>query len=120
MKNRLGSKKIWVVVAVFALLVGAYAYLRFTSYKQRRDIAAVREYVNRVQPQLAADSRFKNVRLLGYSCDDSVKHPYIPVTGTVASQPDWEALESFIRDSKPPVFLSVRTVGIGQNNEPAR
>ncbi len=64
-------------------------------------MAAVREYVNRVQPQLAADPRFKDVRLLGYSCD-YITHPYIPVDGTVPSQQDWEALEQFIRTSRPP------------------
>ena len=82
---------------------------------QRRDKAAVREYMSRVQPQLEADPRFRDVHLFGYSCD-YVRHPYIPVMGRVPSQKAWDALDSFIRESKPPVFISVRTVWIGTND----
>jgi hypothetical protein len=80
--------------------------------KQRRDKAAVREYITRVQPILAADSRFKNVRLMGYSCDN-VLYPYMPIFGTVPSKEDWDALNYLIQTSKPPVSTwmgSVRVV----------
>ncbi len=82
-------------------------------------MAAVREYMSRIQPQLAADARFREVQLLGYSAS-YIRHPYIPVLGQVASQQDWEALERFIRESKPPVAISVRTVLVGTNHEPAQ
>jgi hypothetical protein len=103
-----------LVVLVFGGLTWYFASL---AAMQKRDKAAVQEYMSRVQPQLLANPRFRDVQLLGYSCD-YIRYPYIPVVGHVASQKDWDALDSFIRDSKPPVFISVRTVGIDTNQEP--
>src|SRR5690242_14887344 len=111
-----GSKRWWILVSVFAVIVALMAWGSYWSIRQHRDMTAVREYIGRVQPQLLADHRFKDVQLLGYSCD-YIRYPYIPVMGRVASQKDWDALDSFIRDSKPPVFISVENVGIGTNQE---
>ena len=82
-------------------------------------MAAVREYMSRVQPQLAADPRFQEVQLLGYSAS-YIRQPYIPVLGSVASQQDWDALDRFVRESKPPVFISVRTVSVETNQDPEK
>jgi extradiol dioxygenase family protein len=112
-----GSKRFWIVVSVFGVIVAILGWFTFLAIKQRRDMAAVREYVSRVQPQLDADPRFKDVRLLGYSCD-YIMHPYMPVLGTVPTQRDWEALGSFIRDSKPPFHVTLNIVYIGSNQEP--
>jgi len=114
-----GSKRWWIIVSVFAVILAVLGWFTFLVIKQHRDVAAVREYVSRVQSQLLADPRFKDVRLLGYSCD-YVTHPYIPVAGTVPTQQDWDALQGFIRNSKSPVFISVRSVYIGSNQEPAK
>ena len=107
------------IVLVVLVFGGLTWYFTSLAAMQQRDKAAVREYMGRVQPQLVADPRFSDVHLLGYSCD-YIRRPYIPVTGSVASQKDWDALDSFIRESKPPVFISVRTVWIGSNQEPAK
>ncbi len=80
-----GSKRFWIVVSVFGVIVAILGWFSFLAIKQRRDMAAVREYVSRVQPQLDADPRFKDVRLLGYGCD-YIMHPYMPVLGTVPTQ----------------------------------
>jgi hypothetical protein len=111
-----GSKRWWIFVSVFALIVGLLGWGAYWSIRQQRDKAAVRDYITRVQPQLLADQRFKDVQLLGYSCD-YIRYPYIPTWGRVRSQKDWDALDSFIRESKPPVFISVRMVGIDTNQE---
>jgi hypothetical protein len=115
-KRPIGSKGFLITIGVLGLFIVAFA---FPGIKQRRDMATVREFINRVQPQLVADPRFKGVQLLGYSCD-YIMHPYIPVDGTVASRQDWQALESFIRASKPPVFISVRTVRVASSEETAQ
>jgi hypothetical protein len=96
--------------------VAPIAWGAYWSIRQQRDKAAVGDYIARVQPQLLADHRFNDVHLLGYGCD-YIRYPYIPVIGHVVSQKDWDALDSFICESKPPVFISVRTVVIGTNQE---
>jgi len=116
MKRRFGSTGFWIAITLLGIISAMCGWQALLSLKQRHDMTAVREYVGRVQPQLAADSRFKDVRLLGYSCD-YVTHPYIPVDGSVASQQDWQALDDFIRASKPPVFISVRTVFVAPSGE---
>jgi hypothetical protein len=114
-KTSKGFRITLIAIASVVLAFGGLTwYFVSLAAMQKRDKAAVGEYMSRVQPQLAADTRFQDVRLLGYSCDD-VRHPYIPVMGRVASQEDWDALASFIRESKSPVFISVHTVWIGTN-----
>ena len=83
--------------------------------KQRRDKAAVRDYIARVQTILAADSRFKEVRLMGYSCDN-VMYPYMPIFGTVSSQRDWDDLNRIIQTSKPPVSIWVPSVRVAPDH----
>ncbi len=79
--------------------------------KQRRDKEAVRTYIAKMQPVLSADPRFKDVRLMGYSCD-SVFSPYMPIFGTVPSQADWDTLNHLIRTSRPPVDANVLVVQV--------
>ena len=111
-----GSKRWWIFVSVFALIVALMGWGAYWSIRQRRDMAAVRDFISRVQPQLLADPRFKDVKLDGYSCD-YIRYPYIPTHGWVSSQQDWDALDRFIRESKPPVFISVGNVAIDTNRE---
>jgi hypothetical protein len=122
-KERTASRGVKLVLAAIALIVvvlGGFSWF-FSSLaaRQHRDMAAVKDYVARVQPQLAADPRFQEVQLLGYSAS-YIRHPYIPVLGRVSSQQDWDALDRFIRESKPPVFISVRTVFVETNREPEK
>jgi hypothetical protein len=112
MKSRVGSKGFWVAIVVLLLFMLYWGAMSLLGLKQRRDKVAVRDYIARVQPVLAADPRFKEVRLLGYSCDDNVMYPYIPVSGTVPSQTDWEALNHLIQTSKPPVSISLFVVRV--------
>ncbi len=109
MNSRVGCRGFRIAIAALLLLVLYWGVMSLLGLKQRRDKAAVREYINRVQPMLAADPRFKEVRLVGYSCDN-VMYPYIPVFGTVPSQEDWEALGNLIRTSKPPASISLGLV----------
>jgi hypothetical protein len=128
MSVQLSSKAFRVVFATIACVVLTYSafswYCSKCLARFQRDSAAVQEYVDQVQPQLAADSRFREVTLLGCRASTILYsyHPYMPVMGRVASKKDWEALDMFIRESKPPVFTSVRTVWIeadedANNNE---
>ncbi|HEY3853520.1 MAG TPA: hypothetical protein VGO67_03905 [Verrucomicrobiae bacterium] len=116
MKTRVGSKAFWIAAALFAVFAAFWGSMELIGFKQRRDKAAVRAYIDRVQPLLLADTRFKYVRLLGYSCD-SVWSPYMPISGTVPSQADWDALQYLIQTSRPPVFASVAVVVVDSNNK---
>ncbi len=115
MTSYMSVKGLKIALPIVLLLIAGVASLSFLLFKQHRDMAAVGSYINRLQPALAADPRFKEVRLLGYSCDYLV-HPYIPVTGRVATPQDYKALETYIHASKPPIFLSVKTIEIGTNH----
>jgi hypothetical protein len=111
MKSRVGSRGFWSAITVILLFLLFWGAVSLLGLKQRRDKEAVREYITRVRPILAADSRFKDVRLMGYSCD-SVWSPYIPIDGTVPSQNDWNALNNIIQTSKPPVSIWVPSVRV--------
>ena len=74
MKSRIGSKGFRIALAALGLLLLFYGTLCLLGMKQNRDKAAVREYINRVQPMLEVDPRFKDVRLAGYSCDFVLSH----------------------------------------------
>ncbi len=119
MMSRIGSKGFWIAITILLLIVLSWGAMSLLGLKQRRDMAAVREYIIRVQPILAADSRFKDVRLLGYSCDN-VMHPYMPILGTVQSQKDWEALNCIIQTSKPPVSIWVASVFVVPDQAPPK
>jgi hypothetical protein len=77
-----GSKRWWIIVSVFVAIVVALVWADSLGRRQRRDKAAVQEYMSRIQPQLLADPRFKKVEILGYSCD-SIRYPYMPIFGSV-------------------------------------
>src|SRR6186713_1788220 len=109
MKDWFRSHKCWTTLALLGLLVALCGPLSLSNLKQRRDMTAVQQYIQRLQPQIASDSRFQEVRLLGYNGDDPTK-PYIATTGTVGSQQDWVSLETFIQDSHPPIPVTMRTV----------
>jgi hypothetical protein len=108
------SKAFWIGIATVVVLLGIPTAL---ALKQRSDMAAVQKYVERIQPRLSADSRFNGVRLLGYSCS-TIMHPYIPMSGTVPTQQDWDDLKKLIQNSEPPVFISINGVTIGPNQAP--
>lgn len=116
MKSRGRSTGFWIVMSLLATLVLFWGYTGLLGLKQRRNKEAVRAYIARMQPILSADPRFKDVRLMGYSCD-SVFHPYMPIFGTVPSQADWAALDSLIRTSQPPVDATLRLVMIGADRK---
>lgn len=111
MKSRVGSKGFWIAITVLLLFTLYWGAMSLLGLKQRRDKAAVRAYITRVQPILAADFRFKDVRLMGYSCDN-VMYPYMPISGTVSSQKDWDTLNNLIQTSKPPVSAWVGSVRV--------
>jgi hypothetical protein len=111
MKSRVGSKGFWIAMTILLLFILYWGTGFLLVLKQQRDKAAVRQYIGRVQPMLAADPRFKEVRFMGYSCDN-VMYPYMPIFGTVSSQEDWDALDNLIRTCKPPVSIWVREVRV--------
>lgn len=119
MKSRVGSKGFWIAITTLLLFVLYWGAMSLLGLKQRRDKAAVREYITRVQPLLAADSRFKEVRLMGYSCDN-VMYPYMPIFGTVLSQKDWDDLNRIIQTSKPPVSIWVPSVRVVPDHPPPK
>jgi hypothetical protein len=119
MKSRVGSKGFWIAITVLLLLTLYWGGISLLGLKQRRDKAVVRAFITRVQPILAADSRFKDVRLMGYSCDN-VMYPYMPIFGTVPSQKDWIALNDIIQTSKPPVSIWVRSVQVLSDHAPPK
>ena len=115
MKSRVGSKGFWIAITILLLFVLYWGAISLLGLKQSRDKAAVREYIKRVQPILAADSRFKNVRLMGYSCDN-VMYPYMPISGTVPSKRDWDDLNHVIQTSRPPVSIWVPSVRVAPDH----
>jgi hypothetical protein len=115
MKSRIGSKGFRLAIAVLVLLALVVGGTFALEFKQSHDKAAVREYVTRVRPKIAADPRFQDIRLMGYSCDN-VLYPYMPIFGTVSSQENRDALNNLIQTSKPPVTISVRHVRVSQDN----
>ncbi len=110
------SKRSWVFISVFVVIVAVLGWGMPSAIKQHRDRAAVRDWINRVQTQLLADPRFKDVQLFGYCCDDDVRYPYIPVLGWVADKKDWDALDRFIQKSEPPAYINM-AVGLRAKKE---
>ncbi len=117
MKTIGASKPIRLAIVALALSASGYVAVhlwtigrqRVAAAQESRDTAAVREYLGRIQPQLAGDLRFADVDFLGYRCDDG-SHPYIGMRGTVASRRDWDALDTLIRTSNPPLAPSMQMV----------
>jgi len=119
MKSRVGSRGFWVAIAALSIFVLWWGVMSLFVLKQNRDKAAVREYTTRVRPMLAADPRFKDVQLMGYSCDN-VMYPYMPIFGKVSSQEDWDALDNLIQTCKPPVAIWVRSVRVAPEQSPPK
>ena len=115
MTSRVGSKGFWIAITALVMLSLYWGSMSLLGLKQRRDKAAVRAYVAKVQPLLTSDPRFKDVRLMGYSCDN-VMCPYMPIFGMVTSQEDWNALDTLIQTSHPPVSIWVKSVRVRQEN----
>jgi hypothetical protein len=67
MKARVVSREFWIAMTVILLFLLYWGAGSLLGLKQRRDKEAVRKYITRVRPILAAESRFKNVSLMGYS-----------------------------------------------------
>jgi hypothetical protein len=105
----------WLVLATaFVAAVALIACGAFWGVTMHRDKAAVLDYIARVQPQLSADERFKDVHLLGY-LGIPFRYRLIKIDGHVASQKDKDALNVFIRESKPPLDVAVGVVRIVAN-----
>ena len=110
-----GESRQWSILATaFAAIVAFIAWGTYWGITMHRDKAAVRDYIGRVQPQLSADERFKDIHLLGYHCD-CIRYRLIKIDGHVASQQDKDALDSFIQASKPPLYVPVGVVEVGTN-----
>jgi len=104
-----------VAVALLSVFVGFYASLVVL---QQSDMWLTSRYIQRMQAQLQADARFKEVRLIGYS-DDYILFPYIPVGGSVASEEDLAELKRRLKASNPPAYTGagrhlVRKVSVDQ------
>jgi hypothetical protein len=119
MQSRLGSRGFWIAVSALILFMLYWGAMSLLGLKQRQDQKAVREYITKVQPILAADARFKYVKLLGYSCDN-VLYPYMPVSGKVRSKNDWGTLNYLIQTSKSPVSISLGTVRVALDRTPSK
>jgi len=61
MKGWFQSHKWWTTVALLLawLFVALYGFSWWRSLKQRREMATVQEYIQRLQPQITSDSRFQ-------------------------------------------------------------
>jgi hypothetical protein len=94
-----------LLVGLFAVPATAAAFIGLAKLKAQVDERRVVAYVRRVQPQLAADPRFKYVNLGRCS-----------VSGCVSNSEVLASLKEFIVRSKPPTPLSSWTV---QTNESA-
>ena len=104
-----------VAVALLSVFVGFYASLVVL---QQSDMWLTSRYIQRMQAQLQADARFKEVRLIGYS-DDYILFPYIPVGGSVASEEDLAELKRRLKALNPPAYTGagrqlVRKVSVDQ------
>ncbi|MBI3413719.1 MAG: hypothetical protein HY043_00130 [Verrucomicrobia bacterium] len=113
MKEWFRTYKWWMAVTVLVLSVLLHGLLWSLTLKQEREqarvMAAVQKYIERFQLQIAGDSRFQEVRLLGYDRNNP-SEPCVAATGTVSSRQDWVALENFILNSNPPIPVSARSV----------
>lgn len=87
-----------------ALLLSACGFGMAVSALQKTDRWLTDRYARRMQSELRADSRFKEVRLLGYS-NDFILAPYIPVAGSVESDEDLGELNRILRESRSPAFV---------------
>ena len=94
-----------VVLALLAVPTIALAIIALERLKASIDERRVLDYVRRVQPRIAADPRFKYVRLNGTSLSGCVSN--IEVLG---------ALQSLIDTSKPPFPISVSFVSTNAND----
>jgi hypothetical protein len=88
-----------LLVCLFAVPATAAAFVGLAKLKAQVDELRVVDYVRRVQPQLAADPRFKYVNLGRDS-----------VSGCVSNREALVSLKEFIVRSKPPTPLSYWTV----------
>lgn len=113
MKLYVKSKLWWVIAPAFVVLIAFIACGSFWSILTRGDRSAVLKYIARVQPQLSADQRFKDVHLVGY-LGVPFRYRLIEMDGHVASQGDKDALEVFISGTKPPLDVTVGIVEIGK------
>ncbi len=94
-----------IVVSLLCVFVGFDASLFVL---QQSDMWLTARYIQRMQPQLRNDARFKDVSLIGYS-DDYILFPYIPVGGSVASEEDLIELNRLLKASDPPAAAGAGT-----------
>lgn len=88
-----------LVLALIAVPATALAVIGLAKLKDRADERRVVDYVRHVQPQLAADLRFKYLKLEGTH-----------VFGCVSNSEVLASLKSFFAASKPPVPVSFSLV----------
>ncbi|WP_395747535.1 hypothetical protein [Prosthecobacter sp.] len=92
------------VLSVGASLLGVFVgFHAGIVVLQQSDMWLTSRYIQRMQAQLRADARFKEVRLIGYSCD-FILFPYIPVGGSVASEEDRKELNRLLKAGHPPGY----------------
>ncbi len=94
-----------IVVSLLCVFVGFDASLVIL---QQSDMWLTSRYIQRMQPQLRNDARFKDVHLIGYS-DDYILFPYIPVSGSVASEADLRELNRILKEAHPPGYAGAGT-----------
>lgn len=94
-----------IVVSLLCASVGFDASLVVL---QQSDMWLTARYIQRMQPQLRNDARFKDVRLIGYS-NDCILFPYIPVGGSVASEAYLRELNRILKEGHPPGYAGAGT-----------
>jgi hypothetical protein len=107
MESRGSWAKASAHVLAFCLMVSALVYLFFgdTGIAQARRLAKIREYQATILPKVAADPRFKSIKLATVTSSGGGA---LFVQGTLATESDLEALKALIAATQPPAHVDYR------------
>jgi hypothetical protein len=90
------------LLTMFAIIVAAAVFTMYGPFSQRTHMRQAAEHIRKIEPVLAADWRFAHVRLGAGTGHNGC----LLVVGWVRSNEDRAALESFIENSSPPVYVN--------------
>lgn len=103
------SRVACVLAALFFSVIGHVASVIVLSTS---DLLLTNLYIARVQPRLHSDPRFADIRLICMSCD-FILFPYIPISGSVATEEDRRALLHILHQARPPAHTDAVIIRIG-------
>ena len=111
--TRDGLVKILIMTAV---LIALFPFS--PTGQQLRNLAAARKHAHNIQPQLNNDTRFRHVRVGGYTGGGGM----FWVFGTVSTDADFAELKRMITATKPPVavYWEVRVLALPSDRDSPR